>query len=105
MLRLFLLSCLFAAAVANNSDARNELTCEICVDIVTDIDNWITSDSTEDEIVHNVEQLCVTLGSLISGFEAICKAFIEAQLPNIIEGIVENNLNPLEVCTNIGVCP
>ena len=23
---------------------RNELTCEICVDIITDIDEWLTSD-------------------------------------------------------------
>ncbi len=50
-------------------------------------------------------QLCVLLGALIPGFEETCNAFMEAQLPAIIEGIVENNLNPQDVCLAIGFCP
>jgi hypothetical protein len=42
---------------------------------------------------------------LIPGFEETCNAFMEAQLPAIIEGIVENNLNPQDVCLAIGFCP
>ena len=29
---------------------------------------------------------------------------MEAQLPNIIKGLVEDNQNPREVCTNIETC-
>ena len=50
-------------------------------------------------------QLCFLLGQLIPGFEVTCNAFMEAQLPAIIEGIVENNLNPQQVCDSIGFCP
>jgi hypothetical protein len=50
-------------------------------------------------------KLCVLLGALIPGFEETCNAFMEAQLPAIIEGIVENNLNPQDVCLAIGFCP
>ena len=36
---------------------KYDLGCELCVDIVTDLDNWITGDETEDEIVQFVEQV------------------------------------------------
>ena len=32
-----------------------DLLCDICVDIVTDLDEWITSDSTMDDIINFVE--------------------------------------------------
>ena len=38
----------------------NALTCAICIDLVTDIDEFLTSDTTEDQIVQFVEQvLCL----------------------------------------------
>jgi hypothetical protein len=37
--------------------SRNELTCDICVDIITDIDEWLTSDKTEQEIIDFVSQV------------------------------------------------
>ena len=51
---LALLSCLLASTL---SAPKNDLTCSICVDIVTDIDNFITSDTTEQQIVEFVEQV------------------------------------------------
>ena len=47
---LFLLSALVASSLAVPK-SRNELTCSICIDIITDLDNFITSDTTEDQIV------------------------------------------------------
>ena len=46
----FLLSALVATSFAVPK-SRNELTCSICIDIITDLDNFITSDTTEDQIV------------------------------------------------------
>merc|ERR1712037_344355 len=46
---LFLLSALVASSQAVPK-SRNELTCSICIDIITDLDNFITSDTTEDQI-------------------------------------------------------
>merc|ERR1739845_77841 len=85
---------------------RNELTCQICVDIVTDLDNWLTDDKTEQEIVDFVKQLCAALGQLIPGFQATCDFLIESQLPSIIDGLVNDNLDPTTICTQtLGACP
>merc|ERR1711936_1022636 len=84
---LFLLSALVASSQAVPK-SRNELTCSICIDIITDLDNFITSDATEDQIVAFFKEQCNTL--------------METQLPAIIDGLVNDNLNPQQVCDSIG---
>merc|ERR1712036_117111 len=81
------------------------LTCAICIDLVTDIDEFLTSDTTEQQIVQFVEQLCKALGTILPDFEATCNALVESQLPAIIDGLVNDNLNPQQICTNIAACP
>merc|ERR1712106_667656 len=77
-----------------------------CVDIITDLDEFLTSDTTEEEILNFVKEICHALGSLIPGFKATCNFLIESQLPAIIDGLVADNLDPTEVCTNVmGACP
>merc|ERR1712123_2307 len=93
------LACLFLAASAA-PQPRNELTCQICIDIVTDFDNWLTSDKTEEEIIGYVKELCHAIGQIIPGFEETCNLLVTTQLPGIIDDLVESNLDPLEVCTN-----
>ena len=44
-----------SAAQAGKVEQPKDLLCDICVDIVTDIDEWITSDSTMDDIINFVE--------------------------------------------------
>ncbi len=45
-----------SAAAPNQSEPR-DLLCEICVDVVTDIDEFLVSDPTEQQIVEFVEQV------------------------------------------------
>ena len=52
---LLVLACLAAVALA--AAPRNELTCNICIDIITDLDEWLTSDKTEQEIVDFVSEV------------------------------------------------
>merc|ERR1712172_3534 len=102
---LFLLSALVASSQAVPK-SRNELTCSICIDIITDLDNFITSDTTEDQIVQFFKELCHTLGGLLgASIEEQCNALMESQLPAIIDGLVNDNLNPQQVCDSIGMCP
>merc|ERR1712142_465827 len=75
---LILVACLAAVAFAQ---PRNQLTCDICTDIMTDLDNFITSDTTEQEIIDFVKEICHALGQLISGFEATCNLLVTSQLP------------------------
>merc|ERR1712072_3811 len=97
-----LLSCLMASALCA---PKNDLTCSICIDVVTDIDNFITSDTTEQQIVEFVEQICAALGAILPDLVATCNALVESQLPAIIDGLVNDNLNPQEVCNAIAACP
>ena len=89
--------------------------CDLCINIVTDLDQWLTSEHTEADIVRWVEQVklsflkasnscctfcfglqvCSSLVSLIP--EEICKSAIEAALPSIIDGIVNQYLTPTQV--------
>ena len=39
-------------------DIGDDLLCTVCIDIVTDIDSWLTSDTTEDQIVEWMFGLC-----------------------------------------------
>merc|ERR1712013_34267 len=57
------------------------------------------------EIVEWVSQICHALGQLISpDLESTCNLVIGAQLPAIIDGLVEQNLDPQTVCESIGAC-
>merc|ERR550525_1308355 len=57
-----------------------------------------------DEIIQFVENLCSLL-SFDPFLEQICDSIIENNLPEIINGLVNDNLNPSEVCQNIGMAP
>merc|ERR1712119_37772 len=100
---LFLLSALVASAFAA---PKNELTCSICIDLITDLDNFITDDTTEQQIVDFAKELCHLLGSILgASLEEQCNQLFEDNLPGIIDQIVADNLNPQEICDNIGLCP
>jgi hypothetical protein len=42
---------------------------------------------------------------ILVGLEDPCKAFVDEQLPIIIDLLVEEYLDPLEVCAALGLCP
>ena len=48
--------------------------------------------------------MCRALGQILSDLEEMCISLMESELPNIIQGLVEDNLSPAEVCANIGAC-
>merc|ERR1712080_40183 len=85
----------------------NVLTCSICTDVMTDIDNFITSDTTEQQIVDFAKEVCHLLGTMLGSaeIETQCNAMFEENLPAIIDAFVNGNMNPQEVCTAISLCP
>merc|ERR1712037_1072523 len=108
MLSLLFSSLLISSSLAlvqplsRDQPEPKDLLCDICIDVITDLDQWLTSDSTEDQIVEWIEQVCDLLSALVP--EAICKSLIESQIPAIIDGLVNDNLNPQELCSSIGAC-
>merc|ERR1719264_1993808 len=101
-----LISALVASTFAAPK-ATNDLTCTICVDVITDLDNFITDATTEDQIVAFFKEICHSLGSIMgsSTLEAECNAMFENNLPQIIDDLVNQNLDPMTICTTIGACP
>merc|ERR1712130_772214 len=79
----------------------------ICVDVITDLDNFITDATTEDQIIAFFKEICHTLGSIMGSpaLEAEYNAMFETNLPQIIDDLVNNNLDPMTICTTIGACP
>ena len=52
---------LASAAQAGQAEQPKDLLCDICIDIVTDLDEWITSDSTMADIIDFVEGVSILL--------------------------------------------
>ena len=79
--------------------------CDICTFIVTQIDKLLVDENNIDTIVTEVEKLCSGLDGIFPGSGAACNEIVETYLPQIIEGLVNNQLAPSAVCGTIGLCP
>merc|ERR1712020_609011 len=80
------------------------IQCDMCKLLVTQLEDLIFNAQTTDELVQMVEQLCSQLDGVFPGFGATCNSFVETYLPQIIEGIVNNQLSPAAVCQALTLC-
>ena len=103
LLYTFLAVSTFAEVVP--SEKIDNPTCEICKFIVNEIDKVILDGATIDDILAAMEQICGPLDSIIPGATHICELLMETQLPELIDLIVNNNLNPEVFCHSLGLCP
>ena len=79
--------------------------CDICTLVVTEIDKLIVADDTLDTVIQLVEELCSSIDGLFPGAGATCNALVESYLPQIIEGLINNQLSPASVCATLTLCP
>merc|ERR1712126_95951 len=106
MKAVFILTFLLAAATAANTKLDTKgLACDIRMDVIGDLDNFLTDDTTQEEILSFVKELCLLGQILGENFENQCNAMFDENLPAIIDAIVNDNMNPTEVCTLITACP
>merc|ERR1712142_971947 len=75
-------------------------TCDLCLAVVEGLENFITDDTTMDQILDKVEEICSSLGPL----EGLCIQTINSYLPDIIENILEGQLSPMNICQLINLC-
>ena len=78
--------------------------CDICTFIVTEVDNVLIQAETEQAAIDLIEQICAQLDAAFPGATAACNSLVETYLPQIIEGLVNNQLSPASVCGGIGLC-
>merc|ERR1712018_95571 len=80
------------------------IQCDICTFIVTEIDHILVTDEVTDALIQQVEALCASLDNVFPGAGASCNAIVETYLPQIIEGLVNNQLSPAAVCQALTLC-
>ena len=73
--------------------------CELCVQIVSAVEEYVAAGLTPDEILAEIEGLCEGLGLL----QGICENLIENNLKPILDNL-EDQLSPRHVCQIIGFC-
>merc|ERR1712055_102176 len=102
---LFLLSAVMASVLSAPSTEPKGLGCDICQSVIHDLANFISDDTTQEEILGFAHELCHVLGTVLgAAIEADCNAMFDENLPVIIDGIVTGT-DALTVCTNIFLCP
>merc|ERR1711973_871552 len=87
------------AIIKARAAERNELTCDICTEIMQGLDDFLLDN--EDQIAHALENLCEGFPWL---FE-ICWRLVEACFDDLIEIIIEYGLNPKDMCEALFLCP
>jgi len=93
----------FAAPAAELSlDNKNYITCTICKDLVGLVDNAILGNSTIGQIEDQLDQFCDLLPNLVTD---LCHDFVHNNLEGIIDSIVNEYLDPEELCTSLSACP
>ena len=63
------------------------------------------ADQTLDQLIELIEELRSGIDELFPGAGATCNALVETYLPQIIEGLVNNQLSPASVCATLTLCP
>merc|ERR1712223_403131 len=76
-------------------------TCDLCVNLLTEIENIMEDQTIDDAIAHAVENLCLPI---IWAFEP-CYKIVEACLPDLIEAFVNELVPPREFCELLFICP
>jgi hypothetical protein len=81
-----------------------DIGCTICTFVVGEIDKILQAEESMDAIIGLVEELCNGLDSLVPGAGASCNSLVERYLPQIIDGLVNNQLSPTAVCGSLTLC-
>ena len=101
-----------------------DLGCTICENIIQDVDNFLTSHTTEEEItsfVHGVSNVTFTVRAIMTlhlqlcsrqhgMVETMCNSFIADNLPHlinhfVISQLVDGFLEPASICQTLRACP
>merc|ERR1712029_1193160 len=98
------MGCSATVSVSEARKMKSDLLCDICLDIVTDFDEWLTSDATEQQIADWIDNAFKIIGEVLNYPDLVqmCEVALGAQIPNIIDDIVNNNLNPQQICDKLG---
>ena len=73
--------------------------------MVDAIDNFITDPDNEENLGEALQQICNLLFESDPVMMGTCQAWIVEYADDIVELLVNQYLDPLEVCTQLQLCP
>merc|ERR1712077_7527 len=82
-------------------EPKNVITCTICTDLVTILDETITSNST----IEQVQDILYGACGILIGIEQECYDFVDANLQRIVDLLVNQYLSPEAICNELTLCP
>ncbi|CAH6979167.1 proactivator polypeptide-like 1 [Phodopus roborovskii] len=75
------------------------LTCDVCLNVIQEVDKWLTANSTEALITHALERVCSIMPeSLVQQ----CITLVETYSPNLVQLV--SRITPEKVCETIRLC-
>ncbi|KAG8508665.1 Proactivator polypeptide-like 1 [Galemys pyrenaicus] len=75
------------------------LTCEVCLQVVQELDQWLESNSTEAMISHALERVCSFMPVQVV---RQCVSLVDTYGPSLVELVAR--VSPEQVCTVIKLC-
>nr|XP_026692833.1 uncharacterized protein LOC100176110 isoform X10 [Ciona intestinalis] len=91
---------LLCSPQANYNKVSGSPTCEVCTLIATALDQLLTSNSTEQEIIAAVEKVCSILPAT---YKTECDSLID-QYGVVIIQLLAQELDPSKICAELGLC-
>merc|ERR1719228_1502017 len=86
----------------NDEVSQNFVTCTICEAVMKAVDESLVDPANEQAVADFLSQVCAYLGGQ---WETICIEFLGEYTDDIIDMLVNQYLNPDEICAAIGACP
>ncbi len=93
----FITSLIYKLILANAQDPNP--VCSDCVSLLNDLKSELQDKTVQEQVIVLVEQICSQLGT----YQAICKAYVDSQLPSILNQLA-GDIDGKTICTEIKLC-
>jgi saposin len=80
--------------------AIKDTDCDICKTVVGALQSALLSNSTQQDILSEIEKICADVGPLRN----VCVSFINEYGSEVLNYLA-NEFDPVAVCQDIGACP
>merc|ERR1711971_1084222 len=94
-----------SAKPSHGKEVKNEVSCTTCKILIHAITNYMTDPANEAALGDNLRQICSLLFANDPTTLGECDAWIVEYTDDIIELLVNQYLDPEQVCTAIEFCP
>merc|ERR1712241_1206445 len=96
---LFLIS---SSSSISEPKPSNDLSCSLCKTVMELLDAYLTDTTSEQAVADALKEICSLLPSPL---DLECEVMITEYTDDIIELIVNQYMDPSDVCQAIGLCP